>query len=138
MTSLRREKKLLKLKNKVELMEKKQKKSFLSDGVNEREYLLIISTSVFFLFVAIGLILTLLGRKIDGMYLSLLDMVSPVVMMIVGSIFAVSGVEAFTNRKSTQVRVRNERTVEVPSSSYINVEEEIIEPEINPENESMK
>lgn len=61
-------------------------KTFLNDkdGVSEKDYLLLASTTVFFLFVAIGLVLVLMGRPVDGMYVTLLDMVAPVLMTITG------------------------------------------------------
>lgn len=68
------------------------------DGLSAKDYLLLISTSLFFLFIMIGLILVLFGKAIDTMYLSLLDMVVPVVMTVVGGVMGVQAVETFTNR----------------------------------------
>ncbi|NOU54906.1 hypothetical protein HN020_09110 [Brevibacillus borstelensis] len=65
------------------------------DGVSERDYLLLAATTVFFLFVVIGLVLVLLGKPIDTTYISLLDMVAPVLMTITGGVFGVRAVQEF-------------------------------------------
>ncbi|MCG5252638.1 hypothetical protein [Brevibacillus agri] len=77
-------------------------KTFLNDkdGVSEKDYLLLASTTVFFLFVAIGLVLVLMGRPVDGMYVTLLDMVAPVLMTITGGVFGVRAVQEY--RKAPQ------------------------------------
>ncbi|MBU8715378.1 hypothetical protein KM924_23025 [Brevibacillus parabrevis] len=84
-------------------------KTFLNDkdGVSEKDYLLLASTTVFFLFVAIGLVLVLMGRTIDAMYVTLLDMVAPVLMTITGGVFGVRAVQEFrkvpeTNEKEAE------------------------------------
>lgn len=76
-------------------------KHFLNDkdGLSARDYLLIISTSIFFIFVVVGLILDLIGHEFGNMYLPLLDMIAPVVMTIVGSVAGVDITEKITNRK---------------------------------------
>jgi hypothetical protein len=80
---------------------KKRYKTFLSDtdGLSAKDYLLLISTGVFFLFVGIGLVLVLFDKEIDDMYLSLLDMVVPVVMTVVGGVMGVQAVEIFRKKK---------------------------------------
>lgn len=81
------------------------------DGISARDYLLIISTGVFFLFVAIGLVVVLFHQNLGKMYLSLLEMVSPVVMTIVGGVFGVQAVESYTNsirKKEKKVRIYQE------------------------------
>lgn len=74
------------------------------DGISARDYLLLISTGVFFLFVAIGLIVVLFQISLAKMYLSLLEMVSPVVMTIVAGVFSVQAVESFTKGKNKKKR----------------------------------
>ncbi len=75
-------------------------KTFLNDkdGVSEKDYLLLVSTTVFFLFVAIGLVLVLMGRPVDAMYIALLDMVAPVLMTITGGVFGVRAVQEFRKK----------------------------------------
>lgn len=75
-------------------------KNFLNDkdGLSMKDYLMILSTTVFFAFVTIGLIMALLHREIDQMYLELLGTVSPVVMTIVGGVFGVTAVETFRRK----------------------------------------
>ncbi len=79
-------------------------RTFLNDddGLSAKDYLLIVSTSIFFLFISIGLILVLTDKEIDRMYLSLLEMVVPVVMTVVGGVMGVQAVESFANRKKTE------------------------------------
>lgn len=86
-------------------------KSFLNDkdGLSAKDFLLIVSTTVFFIFIVIGLILVLLGKKIDDDYISLLDMVAPVLMTITGGIFGVQAVQEFKKPKSEEVKLDDER-----------------------------
>ncbi|MFF2532759.1 hypothetical protein ACFVS2_28260 [Brevibacillus sp. NPDC058079] len=72
-------------------------RNFLNDkdGVSEKDYLLVVSTTVFFLFVVLGLILTLLGKKIDPQYIALLDMAGPVLMTVAGGVFGVRAVQEY-------------------------------------------
>lgn len=65
------------------------------DGVSEKDYLLIAATTVFFLFLAVGLVLVLLGHQIDDAYLSLLNMASPVLMTVAGGMYGVRAVQEF-------------------------------------------
>lgn len=84
------------------------RKHFLndSDGLSQRDFLLLISAFMFFTFVFIGLVmelfrtLGLVNESITSVYLQLLDMVSPVVMTIVGGVFGVTAVEKFTDKKN--------------------------------------
>jgi|GEM_PF-2457102 len=59
------------------------------DGVSERDYLLLTATTVFFLFIVIGLVMVLLGEQIDQQYIALLGMVAPVLMTVAGGLFGV-------------------------------------------------
>lgn len=85
-------------------------KTFLNDkdGLSSRDYLLLLSTSVFFIFIAIGLVLVLMDTQIDAMYLSLLDMVSPVVMTIVGSVAGIDITDKITKRKVAKQPTQDE------------------------------
>lgn len=93
-------------------------KNFLNDrdGLSDKDYLLIISTTVFFLFVVVGLVLVLVNHKIDEMYLSLLDMVSPVVMTIVGGVFGYKSVEKFSD--SYKERKHKKEQTETSTEQY--------------------
>ncbi|MED1851815.1 hypothetical protein P4V33_09135 [Brevibacillus borstelensis] len=71
------------------------------DGLSEKDYLLLVSTGVFFLFVVVGLVLVLIGRKIDPQYIALLDMVAPVLMTVAGGIFGVRAVQEFRKPRSS-------------------------------------
>lgn len=78
------------------------------DGLSAKDYLLIVSTTIFFLFIGIGLVLVLIGKTIDAMYLSLLDMVVPVVMTVVGGVMGVQAVESFSNRNKNNEENNND------------------------------
>lgn len=78
-------------------------KTFLNDkdGLSEKDYLLLAATTVFFVFVVIGLVLVLMGRPIDAMYITLLDMVAPVLMTITGGVYGVRAVQEFRKKNAT-------------------------------------
>lgn len=104
-------------------------KTFLNDkdGMSARDYLLLLSTSIFFLFVAVGLVIILFQQKVDKMYLSLLDMVSPVVMMIVGSVFGIQAVEVVSNKVKFNKQgrpIKQNESEELPNE---NIDEETIQ-----------
>lgn len=71
-----------------------------TDGLSAKDYLLLVSTSVFFFFIIAGLIMAMFNRPFDANYLALLDMVVPVVMTVVGGVMGVQAVETFSNRKN--------------------------------------
>jgi len=92
-------------------------KTFLSDGmVTERDFLLLISAGVFFLFVTVGLIMVLFQQEIPIMYLSLLDMVSPVIMVICGGLFGVNIAETVANRPK---RENNPNVINVENAENV-------------------
>lgn len=81
-------------------MAKKRKSPYMtfltdSDGMTGKDYLLVISTGVFFLFVSAGLVAVMFGYSFGGMYLDLLQMTVPVVMTVVGGVMGVQAVESF-------------------------------------------
>lgn len=79
-------------------------RTFLNDkdGVSEKDYLLLAATTVFFLFVVIGLVLVLMGREINVTYIALLDMVAPVLMTITGGVFGVRAVQEYRKKSDAQ------------------------------------
>ncbi|MFI8715714.1 hypothetical protein [Brevibacillus brevis] len=79
-------------------------KTFLNDrdGVSEKDYLLLIASTVFFLFVAIGLILSLLGKPVSSGYLALLDLMAPVLMTVTGGVFGVRVVQEYRKPRSSE------------------------------------
>jgi hypothetical protein len=74
------------------------------DGMTARDWLIVVSTAVYFTFLAIGLTMLLFGRPLDPMYLALLDSTMPVVITVVGGVMGVQAVETF-KRPAKQVRV---------------------------------
>lgn len=124
------------LSNKDEAKKIKSKhKSFITDGfVSERDFLIVISIGTFFLFVAVALIMILFQREINPMYLELLDMVSPVVMVVVGSLFSVNFAEIVANRPKREVIketiIEDKRGSETVSETKFNQEVEQVEEDI--------
>lgn len=105
-------------------------KTFLTDkdGLSAKDYLLLISTTIFFLFVSIGLILILLQQEVGAMYLDLLDMVSPVVMTVVGGVMGVQAVETFTNSRRQNRASITDNVDESKKVEHVEVIEEEYEP----------
>ena len=79
-------------------------KHFLNDkdGLSMKDYLMLISSIVFFLFITVGLILVLVEHEVDPMYIDLLDTLSPVIMTITGGVFGVTAVETFKRREKPE------------------------------------
>lgn len=70
------------------------------DGFSAKDYLLIISTVVFFGFIVIGLIMILMGLPIHENYIDLLNMVDSPLMVIVGGIFSINVTEKIVSSKN--------------------------------------
>lgn len=82
------------------------------DGLSAKDYLLIISTGVFFLALTIGFISVLLGRPLGDEYFALLGAADAVVITVVGGIMGVQGVEVFANRNKDNAESTQEQTKE--------------------------
>jgi hypothetical protein len=79
------------------------------DGVSEKDYLLLISTGVFFLFMSVGLIAILIGVPLGEDYIKLLDLAVPAVMTVVGGVMGTKAVETYVNRdKKEEVKLESE------------------------------
>ncbi len=91
-------------------------KTFLNDqdGLSEKDYLLLAATTVFFVFVVIGLVLVLMGRPIDAMYITLLDMVAPVLMTITGGVYGVRAVQEFRKQPEPRREEEDNRGTQSP------------------------
>lgn len=68
------------------------------DGMSDKDYLLLISTGVFFIFLAVGLVGILFGIPIGDEYLKLLELAVPVVMSVVGGVVGGQAIETYVNR----------------------------------------
>lgn len=79
----------------------RKRKTFLNDadGISAKDYLLLVSTVTFFLFLTIGLVFVLVGKKVDPIYLDLLDMATPTLVTIVGGVMGVQAVESFNKKR---------------------------------------
>lgn len=80
------------------------------DGISARDYLLIISTVVFFGFITVGLVLLLLNKSIDPMYIELLGMVDAPLMTIVAGIMSINGVQIYADSKKSSNTVKKEES----------------------------
>lgn len=72
-----------------------RKRNFLNDedGFSQKDYLLLLSTSIYFVFMTIGMILSLTERTVNETYIKLLDMVDTVVITIVTGVFGINAVQ---------------------------------------------
>lgn len=74
------------------------------DGVSERDYLLLVTSSVFFGGIAIGLIVTIVGMffgfELPDVYIELIKTMDIVVTTIVGGIFAVKATQTYMDKKN--------------------------------------
>ena len=82
------------------------------DGFSAKDYLLIISTVVFFGFITIGLILILCGIPIDDDYMKLIGMVDAPLMVIVGGIMSINVTEKIVDGRSNKNQQENEYSEE--------------------------
>ena len=95
---------LTKKKVKAEI-DKDGKLTFLTDedGVSERDYLILITSIVFFGGIAIGLFTTLLGMfmgfELPDKYIQLVEAMDTVIITIVGGLFTVKATQTLVNRK---------------------------------------
>lgn len=69
------------------------------DGFSAKDYLLVISTVVFFGFIVVGLVLVLFGIPIHDDYIKLLDMVDLPLMTIIGSVVGYGITEKIVDSK---------------------------------------
>lgn len=109
------------------------KKNFLNDGdgLSAKDYMMLISSIVFFLFVAIGLVVLLCGGQLDPTYIELLQSVSPVLMTITGGVMGVQAVESFVDGKIKVSESENSNNNFIKDSEYVpSVQPVFEEPEV--------
>lgn len=94
---------------------KPQRVTFLNDadGLSAKDYLLLISTGVFFLALTVGFISVLIGRPLGEEYFSLLNAADAVVITVVGGVMSIQGVEVFVNRKQNNAEPTKEEDYEI-------------------------
>lgn len=95
-------------KKKIVRKPTKPKKSLLArfrhfgndgDGFSSRDYLLIVSTGVFYASVIVAEIALLRGQTLDPLYLELIELTKELVMTVVIGVMGVQGVQLFRNKK---------------------------------------
>ena len=70
------------------------------DGFSAKDYLLLISTVIFFGFITIGPVLILCGISINEDYMKLLEMVDTPLMVIISAVTGSNMVQYVTDKKS--------------------------------------
>lgn len=70
-----------------------------SDGVSAKDYLLLVSTGVFFLALTVGFISVLIGRPLGDEYFALLGAADAVVITVVGGVMSVNVAEVLKRPK---------------------------------------
>lgn len=80
---------------------KKTKVNFWSDGISDREFIMMVSVATFFFFAALGMSMSL-WMDISETYMEILQMTVPPLMTIIVSVFSIEGVEKFADRKTKQ------------------------------------
>lgn len=79
---------------------------FWEDGVNERDWLILLTSIVFFGGIFIGLILTIVGMfmgfELPDKYLQLIEAMDVVIVTIVGGLFTVKATQTIANRKTNK------------------------------------
>lgn len=114
----------------------KEKANHFWREIDHRDFLLIISSTCFFLFITIGLVMLLIGIPIDPLYIDLLSMMSPILITITSGIFGVKAIQTFkggnketssnhspSNNPSVEIRTefdngQNQQNYNQPMSTY--------------------
>lgn len=73
-----------------------------SDGFSSKDYLLLISTLVFFGFITTGLVMVLTNKALDPMYIELLKMLDAPLMTIIAGVMSVNGIQIYANSKKKE------------------------------------
>lgn len=80
--------------------------TFLSDGITEKDFMVVISVTTFFLFIWIGAIMTLFGFDLPTDLMTLLDLAAEPLMVIATGLFANSVADTImSNRQPKQIEV---------------------------------
>lgn len=77
----------------------KEKANHFWREIDHRDFLLLATSFSYFTFIVAGLIMLLLGFPIDGMYIELLSMMTPILITITSGIFGVSAIQTFKGEK---------------------------------------
>lgn len=88
---------------------------------------MMVSVSTFFVFAAAGMVISAIDRRVSETYLDILQMTVPPLMTIIGSVFAVEGVELFTKAKTKKEvsEAVDKHLSEDPSASIAEITESI-------------
>lgn len=97
----------------VDIDGKPRRVTFLNDadGLSAKDYLLLISTGVFFLALTVGFVSVLIGRPLGEEYFALLGAADAVVITVVGGVMAVNTAEVLKRPKDDEKLTESEDDV---------------------------
>lgn len=90
----------------------RRKQHFWSDGISDREFIMMVSVATFFAFAALGMAYTILGGEVGATYLDILQMTVPPLMTIIASVFTIEGVEKIADHRMAKRKDDATATVE--------------------------
>lgn len=79
---------------------KEKSESYWKNGFTDREAIMTISVAVFFFFASLGMALSAMNIEFSDSYMEILKMTVTPLMVIIGSVYGIEGVEKFTDRKT--------------------------------------
>ena len=99
----------------IEIDGKPRRVTFLNDadGLSAKDYLLLVSTGVFFVALTVGFISVLIGRPLGEEYFALLGAADAVVISVVGGVMSVNVAEIIRRPKDNVDSTQN-KTEEEP------------------------
>lgn len=93
---------------------------FWSDGISDREFIMMVSVATFFAFAALGMGYAIIGGEVSATYLDILQMTVPPLMTIIASVFTIEGVEKIADHR------KSKRKDDVEITEEFNEEDEIL------------
>ena len=100
----------------IEIDGKPRRVTFLNDadGLSAKDYLLLVSTGVFFVALTVGFISVLIGRPLGEEYFALLGAADAVVITVVGGVMSVNVAEIIRRPKDDADSTQNKTEEETP------------------------
>ncbi|WP_060210490.1 hypothetical protein [Sporosarcina koreensis] len=83
-------------------MARRPLKHFWSDGISDREFIMMVSVATFFAFAALGMGYAIIGGEVSATYLDILQMTVPPLMTIIASVFTIEGVEKIADHRKSK------------------------------------
>ena len=79
-----------------------------ADGLSAKDYLLIISTGVFFVALAVGFVMLAFGLELSSEWFGLLEAASPVVITVVAGVMGTQAVQTWADRRQPDATLTEE------------------------------